>query len=100
MEITVDELLEFAARLENAPWCTLRDKEPFRYQVTPNQIEFFPGGRKNGGRSLSRRQVDEFCRKFNHQMSFKPGDYGESFHKSYLLPIIKKLVSELNEARA
>jgi hypothetical protein len=88
MNFTADELLAWAGLHEGDDWATLVRPSPFRYRVTAAGIDITPDS--GVVRPVSRAEVVAFCDTFNARESFTPGDYPESFHKSYLLALIHR----------
>lgn len=98
MDFSVDELISFAKFHENDTWTTVRGIA-FNYLASPDGITYLtaPGG----VRTVTRHSLQKFCEAFKERKySYAPGAYGDFFHKSYTLPLIRAMLAERNKTMA
>jgi len=90
-QITVSQLLAFAAHHEGDPWVTRDDKIEFRYRV---RIEFIPSSRKKKKRRPGPKEIAKFLAEADRSGSTKQSHYRPiTGSASYLLAIRQKMIA-------
>jgi len=87
MEVTYEELLDLARRLEDQPLTTPTGRE-FTVGVYLDCPFFIPAS-SGVGRSDGRKAAERFLERYNATGSLRPSDYGDvSRNASYLLGML------------